>query len=72
LAIVSRQGHVVQTGGCCFDPELLRGNVSQVIADFLFGVETGTSTYKQWSVDGFTTGDLFSVPAGEVGSPGEI
>jgi iron complex outermembrane receptor protein len=50
-----------------FDQELLRGNISDDVRDFLFGVETGSTKYKQWSVDGFKTGNLFDMPAGEVG-----
>ncbi len=47
-----------------FDPDLLRGEVSQDVADFLFGVETGTTEYTQWSLDGFVTGEAFDLPAG--------
>ena len=46
------------------DPELLRGNISQDVRDFLFGVETGTTDYTQWSVDGFITGEAYDLPAG--------
>ena len=46
------------------DPELLRGNVSPEVRDFLFGRETGNTEYKQWTVEGFVTGDLFQLPAG--------
>jgi iron complex outermembrane receptor protein len=48
------------------DPELLRGNVSPEVAEFLFGFDTGTTEYTQWSVDGYVTGDLFELPAGTV------
>lgn len=48
------------------DPELLRGNVSPQVAEFLFGSETGNTEYEQWSIEGFVTGDLFDVPAGSV------
>ena len=47
-----------------FDPELLRGNISQDVRDFLFGVETGTTDYTQWSIDGFVTGEAYELPAG--------
>jgi len=50
-----------------FDPEFLRGNASQEVTDFLYGTETGTTTYQQWSVDGFITGEAFELPAGTVG-----
>ena len=47
-----------------FDPELLRGNISDDVRDFLFGVETGTTEYDQWSVEGFVTGEAYDLPAG--------
>jgi len=46
------------------DPELLRGNVSPEVRDFLFGVETGNTEYTQWTVDGFVSGQAFELPAG--------
>lgn len=46
------------------DPELLRGNISPELDAFLFGKETGTTEYTQWSVDGFMTGELYDMPAG--------
>lgn len=46
------------------DSELLRGNVSQQVRDFLFGTETGTTEYTQWSVDGYITGEAWDLPAG--------
>ena len=46
------------------DPQLLAGNVSQEVRDFLFGVETGNTEYTQMSVDGFVTGQAFELPAG--------
>lgn len=49
------------------DPEFERGNISQDVRDFLFGVETGNTEYTQWSVEGFVTGDLFEMPAGTAG-----
>ena len=50
-----------------FDPELLRGNISDDVRDFLFGVETGTTKYQQWSIDGYVTGEAFNMPAGALG-----
>ena len=49
------------------DPNLLAGEVSPEVAAFLFGVDVGNTTYKQWSVDGFVTGEAFDLPAGTVG-----
>jgi iron complex outermembrane receptor protein len=46
------------------DPELLRGNVSPEIREFLFGSETGKTEYTQQSVEAYVTGDLFELPAG--------
>lgn len=47
-----------------FDPELLRGNYSQEVEDFLFTRETGNTEYTQSSVEGYITGPLFELPAG--------
>jgi iron complex outermembrane receptor protein len=49
------------------DPELLRGNISDDVRGFLFGTETGTTTYEQWSIDGYVSGEAFNLPAGTVG-----
>ncbi|MEX2496698.1 MAG: TonB-dependent receptor [Woeseia sp.] len=46
------------------DPELMRGNVSPEVRDFLFGQETGNTEYNQWSVEAFVTGDVMQLPAG--------
>ena len=46
------------------DPELLRGNVSPEVANFLFGEETGNTEYTQWAVDGYVTGEAWQLPAG--------
>jgi len=48
------------------DPELMRGNVSPEVREFLFGQETGNTEYNQWSVEAFVTGDIFELPAGPV------
>ena len=47
-----------------FDPDLLAGNISQELRDFLYGVETGETEYTQWTADGFVTGELMDLPAG--------
>jgi iron complex outermembrane recepter protein len=49
------------------DPEFLAGNVSPEIRAFLFGEETGKTIYKQSTLEGFISGDLFEMPAGPVG-----
>lgn len=46
------------------DPELMRGNVSPEVHEFLFGQETGNTEYTQWSVEGFVTGQVMELPAG--------
>lgn len=46
------------------DPDFLNGNIPQSYQDFLFGRETGSTEYTQWSVEGFMSGDLFEMPAG--------
>ena len=48
------------------DPYFLAGEVSPEVRDFLFGVETGNTTYTQWSVEGFLSGELFNWYAGSV------
>lgn len=49
------------------DPEFLAGNISPEVRAFLFDEETGNTVYTQWTVEGIVTGDLFSLPAGDVG-----
>jgi len=48
------------------DPYFLAGDVSPEVRDFLFGRETGNTTYTQWSVEGFVSGELFNWYAGSV------
>lgn len=50
------------------DPQFLAGNVDPAMQEFLFGVDVGKTTFKQSSVEGFVTGDLFDMPAGAVGA----
>ncbi|WP_445424911.1 TonB-dependent receptor domain-containing protein [Alishewanella sp. HL-SH06] len=50
------------------DPQFLAGNISPEIRDFLFGEQTGNTVYKQQSVEGFISGDLFELPAGFIGT----
>lgn len=49
------------------DPQLLAGNVSPEVRDFLFGQETGNTEYTQSSVEGYVTGSVFDLPAGPMG-----
>ncbi|MDH4255689.1 MAG: TonB-dependent receptor, partial [Gammaproteobacteria bacterium] len=49
------------------DPNFLAGDIPQNVKDYLFDVDVGNTEYKQWSVDGFITGDAFEMPAGSVG-----
>jgi outer membrane receptor protein involved in Fe transport len=46
------------------DPQFLAGNISADVSDFLFGAETGETRYTQWTLEGYTTGTLFDLPAG--------
>lgn len=46
------------------DPDFLAGNIPQNVRDYLFDVDVGSTEYKQWSLDGFMTGEVFEVPAG--------
>jgi len=46
------------------DPDFLNGNIPQSYKDYLFDTDYGNTEYKQWSVEGFVTGDLFEMPAG--------
>jgi len=46
------------------DPEFLRGNIPQEIQDFLYDTDVGGTKYKQWSTEGFMSGDIFEMPAG--------
>lgn len=49
-----------------FDPQLLAGNTSKEVEDFLFFKSRGVTDYIQTTFEGFITGDLFALPAGEV------
>jgi len=49
-----------------WDPAFLAGDVSPEVREFLFGVDTGNTTYTQWDIEAFVTGDLFEMPAGTV------
>lgn len=49
------------------DPQFLAGNVDPAMQEFLFGVDVGKTVYKQSSVEGYVSGRLFDMPAGEVG-----
>ena len=49
------------------DPQFLAGNISPDMREFLFGQETGNTVYKQSSWEGFVTGPIMDLPAGELG-----
>ena len=51
-----------------FTPEFIYGDFDQATRDFLFGEEQGKTVYKQDTFDAFITGDLFEMPAGNVGA----
>ena len=48
------------------DPELLRGNVPDEVAEYAFGEETGHTVYEQLSFEAVANGELFDLPAGAV------
>ncbi|MEE2001668.1 TonB-dependent receptor [Alkalimonas sp. MEB108] len=50
------------------DADLINGNPSQSVRNFLFGEDVGHTVYKQQTVEGYITGDLFELPAGMVGT----
>lgn len=50
------------------DPQFLYGNRTPAQEAFLFGEDVGTTTYDQQTLEGFITGDVFTLPAGEVGA----
>ena len=51
-----------------YTSRVLSGNFTDAERTFLFGNETGTTTYDQDLVEGSISGDLFSLPAGPVGA----
>jgi len=50
-----------------FDPQLLAGNISQEVQDFLFTTETGNTSYTQLTAEAYVAGNLVELPAGWVG-----
>jgi iron complex outermembrane receptor protein len=50
------------------DPAFLAGDVSPQMREFLFGVDVGNTIYKQSSIEGYVSGGLFDLPAGQVGT----
>ncbi|MET0588447.1 MAG: TonB-dependent receptor [Novosphingobium sp.] len=46
------------------DPRVLRGELTRAEEDFLFGKETGRTTYDQWTAEAFTSGEIFDLPGG--------
>ncbi len=49
-----------------FDPQLLAGNISKEVEDFLFLKTRGVTDYIQTTFEGFVTGDVYKLPAGNV------
>ena len=49
-----------------FDQNFNAGDVSPEERAFLFSEDTGSTKYTQTTVEGFTTGDLFNLPAGKL------
>ncbi len=60
------------SGRPCIDvnwlsPELMSGNPTAAERAFLFDVESGNTVYDQVYLEGVITGDVFTLPAGNVG-----
>ena len=51
-----------------FDPALLAGEYSPEVENFLFTRDRGNTEYTQSSIEGYLTGPVFTLPAGEVGA----
>lgn len=49
-----------------FSPDLMAGVISSEVQDFLFFESTGKTDYTQTTIEGYTSGDLFKLPAGNV------
>ena len=49
-----------------FDPGFLAGELTQAERDFLLTEDTGYTDFTQTTVEGFVTGDVFSLPAGNL------
>ena len=49
-----------------FDQNFLAGEVSPEERAFLFDEDTGNTKYTQTTIEGFVTGDIIDVPAGEL------
>jgi outer membrane receptor protein involved in Fe transport len=69
---ISCAGQVTEfSGKTCLDlpltdPDFIYGNQSDAAKEFLFGVDVGRTIYKQQTFEGYVTGELFELPAGEV------
>ncbi|MFN3212054.1 MAG: TonB-dependent receptor plug domain-containing protein [Henriciella sp.] len=51
-----------------FDPALLAGEYSPEVENFLFTRDRGNTEYTQSSIEGYLSGPIFTLPAGEVGA----
>jgi iron complex outermembrane receptor protein len=51
-----------------FDPAILSGENMQALIDTVGIVQSGNTTYDQYQIVGILAGDLFSLPAGMVGT----
>ena len=49
-----------------FDQELMRGNISPEIRNYLFGYETGNTLYEQFAFEAYASGEAFELPSGVV------
>jgi iron complex outermembrane receptor protein len=51
-----------------YTPEFQAGMPTAAERAFLFGVSVGNTIYEQFSAEAYVTGDLFALPAGNVGA----
>jgi len=51
-----------------FDPNFLAGDLTPAERDFLLDEDTGVTDFTQTTFEGFVTGDLLKLPAGDMGT----
>lgn len=63
-------GQTTSVGGApCVDvrwlsEDVMNGNLTAEERAYLFGTQTGTTEYNQWSIDAYVTGEAYELPAG--------
>ena len=51
-----------------FDPNFLAGELTQGEIDFLLDEDTGRTDFTQTTIEGYVSGKVMDVPAGELGA----